>query len=421
MGFRGNNCQVKKYLITTKISFMKRISILVCIVLAICSCSKKALVINEIPFEFGINNAEPNLVEQDGKLSLSWVNSIRGEKATLLYSQLENDTWRKPTTITSGSDWFVNWADFPANATNGDILLTSHLQKSASGTYTYDVVLNLRKLNGEIIKENFLLNTDGMKAEHGFVSVIPNEKDGFLITWLDGRNTVKEMNESHHKAMTIRVAEVASDGTIFNETQLDGRTCDCCQTSISMTKNGPIIVFRDRSKNEIRDIYFSRRINNKWTKPAAVYNDNWEINGCPVNGPKIFSSATNTAVSWFTAANEQPTVKVSFLSDTGSFLEPIILNDLEALGRLDIAFISFDEVLVSYMESDANGTYLRCKKVNKNGKVSKAITVSKINSGRNTGVPQLEILKNDAYLVWTISIDEKNQLKSVRFNLDGMH
>ena len=35
----------------------------------------------------------------------------------------------KPTTITSGSDWFVNWADFPANATNGDVLLTSHLQK----------------------------------------------------------------------------------------------------------------------------------------------------------------------------------------------------------------------------------------------------------------------------------------------------
>ena len=90
------------------------------------------------------------------------------------------------------------------------------------------------------------------------------------------------------------------------------------------------------------------------------------------------------------------------------------------MGRVDIAFISFDEVLVSYMESDANGTYLRCKKVNKNGKVSNAITVSKINSGRNTGVPQLEILKNDAYLVWTISIDEKNQLKSVRFNLDGM-
>jgi hypothetical protein len=68
-----------------------------------------------------------------------------------------------------------------------------------------------------------------MKAEHGFVSVISNEKNGFLITWLDGRNTLMELKKSHHKAMTIRVAEVSSDGTIFNETQLDRRTCDCCQ------------------------------------------------------------------------------------------------------------------------------------------------------------------------------------------------
>lgn len=399
---------------------MKKLSLLI-LVVVLASCTKKELVVTEIPFEFGINNAEPNLVAQDGKVSLSWVNSTRGEEATLLYSQLENDAWKKPTTITSGNDWFVNWADFPANATNGDVLLTSHLQKSASGTYTYDVVLNLRKLNGEIIKENFLLNTDGMKAEHGFVSIIPNEQDGFLITWLDGRNTVREMKESHHKAMTIRVAEVSSDGTIFNETQLDGRTCDCCQTSIAMTKNGPIIVFRDRSKQEIRDIYFSQKKDSVWSTSAPVFNDNWEINGCPVNGPKIVSNKKNTAVAWFTVAEESPKVKVSFFSDTNSFEEPIILNDVDALGRVDAAFINSEELLVSYMESDEKATYLRCNKVTKNGTISKAITVAEINSARSTGVPQLEILDGVAYFVWTISVNDKNQLKSVKFNLDEVN
>jgi len=276
-------------------------------------------------------------------------------------------------------------------------------------------------LNGEIIKENFLLNTDGMKAEHGFVSIIPNEKDGFLITWLDGRNTVMEMKESHHKAMTIRVAEVSSDGIIFNETQLDGRTCDCCQTSIAMTKNGPIIVFRDRSKLEIRDIYFSQKKDSVWSTPKPVFNDNWEINGCPVNGPKIVSNKKNTAVAWFTVAEETPKVKVSFLSDTDYFEKPIILNDIDALGRVDAAFINSEELLVSYMESDEKGTYLRCKKVTKNGTVSKAITVSEINSARSTGVPQLEILDGVAYFVWTVSIDGKNQLKSVKFKLEEVN
>jgi len=79
---------------------MKKLSLLI-LVVALASCSKKELVITEIPFEFGINNAEPNLVAQDGKLALSWVNSIRGKEATLLYSQLENDAWKKPTTVTS--------------------------------------------------------------------------------------------------------------------------------------------------------------------------------------------------------------------------------------------------------------------------------------------------------------------------------
>ena len=385
-------------------------------VLLFSACAKKEIIITEIPFEFGINNAEPSLVAHNGNLSLSWLNSIRGKEATLFYTELENENWKAPTKIANGTDWFVNWADFPSNATNGNVLLTSHLQKSATGTYTYDIVLNLRKLNGEIIKENFLLNTDGMKAEHGFVSVIPNEKDGFLITWLDGRNTVKEMKESHHKAMTIRAAEVSNTGEIFNETQLDGRTCDCCQTSITMTQDGPIIVFRDRSKHEIRDIYFSQKKDATWSTPKPVFNDNWKINGCPVNGPKIVSNKKNTAVAWFTAAEEKPQVKVSFF-DSNVFEAPIILNDINAIGRVDVAFIDTDEVLVSYMESDENNTYLRCKRVAKDGSVSEAITISEISGARNTGVPQLEIVNGIVYVVWTTTINKKNQLKSVKFSL----
>ena len=395
---------------------MKKIVFVIVAVLLISACAKKEIIITEIPFEFGVNNAEPSLVAHNGNLSLSWLNSIRGKEATLFYTELENENWKAPTKIANGTDWFVNWADFPSNATNGNVLLTSHLQKSATGTYTYDIVLNLRKLNGEIIKENFLLNTDGMKAEHGFVSVIPNEKDGFLITWLDGRNTVKEMKESHHKAMTIRAAEVSNTGEIFNETQLDGRTCDCCQTSITMTQDGPIIVFRDRSKHEIRDIYFSQKKDATWSTPKPVFNDNWKINGCPVNGPKIVSNKKNTAVAWFTAAEEKPQVKVSFF-DSNVFEAPIILNDINAIGRVDVAFIDTDEVLVSYMESDENNTYLRCKRVAKDGSVSEAITISEISGARNTGVPQLEIVNGIVYVVWTTTINKKNQLKSVKFSL----
>jgi hypothetical protein len=400
---------------------MKKNVFIISILMLFIACEKKEVSISEIPFEFGINNAEPNLVAENGKLSMSWIQSVRGEEATLFYSQLENEKWNAPIKITSGNDWFVNWADFPSNATNGDVLLTSHLKKSAAGTYTYDVVLNLRKLNGEIIKEDFLLNTDGVQAEHGFVSVIPNASDGFFITWLDGRNTVAEMNESHHKAMTIRTAEVSKDGTVFNEVQLDGKTCDCCQTSITATANGPLIVYRDRSNTEIRDIYYSEQINGVWNEPKVVFNDNWKINGCPVNGPKVVSNKKITAVAWFTGADDNPKVKLAFSSGSNlNFKEPIVLNDLAGIGRVDVAFVNENEVLVTYMETDEIKTYLRCKKVSVSGKVSKAFTISEIDASRSTGVPQLEIVNKNAYVVWTVSEDKKNQLKTVKFLFEGL-
>ena len=72
------------------------------------------------------------------------------------------------------------------------------------------------------------------------------------------------------------------------------------------------------------------------------------------------------------------------------------------------------------MEVDDIATYLRVKKVSLDGKVSDAFTVSEIDGGRNTGVPQLEIMNGEVFLVWTISIEGKDQLKSVKFNSDDL-
>ena len=389
--------------------------------LAIISCSTKEVFIEDIPFPYGDNNAQPNLVSSNGSLSLSWVSSKKENKASLHFSQFKKGKWDKPQTITDGDDWFVNWADFPAHAINEDLIVTSYLKKSASGTYTYDIILNLQKLSGEKIKQDFLLNTDGVKAEHGFVSIIPNNKKGFFITWLDGRNTVEKRLDGSHKPMTIRFAEITNKGDIINESELDGSTCDCCQTSMAITNNGPIVVYRDRSEKEVRDIYSVRNINGVWQDPSPIHNDGWKVNGCPVNGPKVAVNSKNLAIAWFTVFNDSPLVNVSFSKNDGdSFGTPLKISDHNAIGRVDVAFLNSKQVIVSYMEFDDIGTYLRIKKVSINGKVSKPITISKIDGGRNTGVPQLEIINNEMIIVWTISIDGINQLKSVKLSLENI-
>jgi len=381
------------------------------------SCSRKEVHIQEIPFFYGDSNAQPNLVSYNGSLSLSWISSKEENKAFLNYSQYKKGRWIKPQVIASGSDWFVNWADFPAHAINQDLIITSHLKKSASGTYTYDVILNLQKLSGEKIRENFLLNTDGVKAEHGFVSIMANNEKGFFITWLDGRNTIEKKLEGDHKPMTIRFAEITDKGDVIKESELDASTCDCCQTSIAITNDGPIVVYRDRSEEEVRDIYSVKNINGTWEKPNAVHDDGWIINGCPVNGPKVAVNSKNLAVSWFTVSNNHPLVNVSFSKNNGnSFGAPLKVNDHDAIGRVDVAFLNDEEVIVSYMEVDDIGTYLRIKKVSFDGKISEPITISKIDGGRNTGVPQLEIIDSEIFIVWTIFLDGMNQLKSIKLN-----
>ena len=395
---------------------MKRVIIIFTFLTAF-SCTSEGVIIEEIPFLHKNSNAQPSLVYRNSSLSLSWVSFNKQKKASLNLSRFTDGKWTKPQTIATGSDWFVNWADFPTHAINGNLILTSYLKKSASGTYNYDVVLSLQKLSGEKIKEDFILHSDGVKSEHGFVSIIPNDNNGFYVTWLDGRNTVEKKLDGHHKPMTIRFAEITAGGGVINESELDSATCDCCQTSIAAHKNGPIVVYRDRDKKEVRDIYITRQINGAWQAPSPVHKDGWIINGCPVNGPKVAVNSNNLAVSWFTVSNENPIVNLSFSKSNGdSFGTPIKINDHDAIGRVDVAFLNEQEVIVSYMEGDDVGTYLRIKKVSINGKVSEPITISKIDGGRNTGVPQLEIFNSEIFIVWTVFVDEKNQLKSVKLS-----
>ena len=85
-----------------------------------------------------------------------------------------------------------------------------------------NLTLAARKTDSlEKIKEDFILNTDGFKAEHGFVSIVANNNEGFFITWLDGRNTLDKEVDGDHKPMTIRFAEITNAGDIINEIEPD--------------------------------------------------------------------------------------------------------------------------------------------------------------------------------------------------------
>ena len=84
-----------------------------------------------------------------------------------------------------------------------------------------------------------------------------------------------------------------------------------------------------------------RFVNGTWTSPKTLYNDNWKINGCPVNGPRAASIENTLVVAWFAAPNETSQVNVIFSEDAGEhFLKPIKVDLGNPNGRVDVDLIN---------------------------------------------------------------------------------
>lgn len=364
------------------------------------------MVINLMDSPTQSSSGEPYLfTDTSGNTFLSWIEVSEGTNF-LKYSKLENEKWSVPRLISSGENWFVNWADYPLIAANGKQLMAHYLGKSGAGTFAYDVMLTTSQDDGNTWSEPKLVHDDAKQAEHGFVSILPYG-DNFLVAWLDGRNTGMEgmeNHEGHHGQMSIRAAVVDINGAKINEWELDNRTCDCCQTTAALTENGPVVIYRDRSDEEIRDMSIVRFVNGQWTEPKTIYADNWKIAGCPVNGPRADAIGNNLASAWFSSPEGNASVNVIFSTDGGAtFGEPVKIDEGKAIGRVDVVMLDTDNAMVSWME----GSEIKAVKVNRDGTKESSISIASSSDARSSGFPQMTKSGNKLIFAWT---DDKEKI-----------
>ena len=384
---------------------MKQILFGVVIVFAVVSCNqsqnKTVNEVQEISSPATDSCAEPYLfTDKNGIVYLSWVEK-NNKESTLKFSTLSGDKWTKPVTIATGNNWFVNWADYPVLISDGNKQLIAHyLEKSGTGTFAYDVKYKTSADNGKTWSDAKILHDDGKQAEHGFVSMMPYGEN-FFVSWLDGRNTVSEdsgTHEGHHGQMSIRGTMLTKNGVKENEWELDNRVCDCCQTDIAITSNGPVVVFRDRSDDEIRDMSIVRFVNGKWTAPKTIYADLWKITGCPVNGPRAYAMGNNLAIAWFSMKDNKGQVKIIFSSDGGNtFNAPIQIDEGNPIGRVDVVMLDEKTAMLSWME----GTDIKAIKVNSDGTKGKPIMIAASSGARSSGFPQMTKAGNKLIFAWT--------------------
>jgi hypothetical protein len=360
--------------------------------------------------------AEPYLsTDKNGTVFLSWVEK-KGKDAALKFSSLSNDNWSTPLTVAAGKNWFVNWADYPVMAKDGNKNFIAHyLEKSDTAKFTYDVKLIASPDGGVTWANPFILHDDGKKAEHGFVSLLPYN-DGFFACWLDGRKTASEEghggHDGHHGEMTVRAAILDKTGKKIKEWELDGKACDCCQTTAAITDNGPVVVYRDRSDDEVRDMSIVRLVNGEWTMPVTIHSDNWKIKACPVNGPRADVIGNNLAVAWFSMHGKKGEVKIVFSKDGGvTFEKPIRIDEGNTIGRVDVVMIDSASAFVSWME----GSAIKAVKVNADGRKGNTITVASSSDKRSSGFPQITKAGDKIIFAWTD--DKAKTIRVAEMNL----
>jgi hypothetical protein len=348
-------------------------------------------------------SGEPSVVSApDGRVYMSWLEPVDSGYA-LRFAMLEGNRWTPARTIRGGRDFFVNWADFPSiEVLDGGALAVHWLQRTGKATYAYGVRISQSRDGGQSWSAPVIPHRDSSATEHGFVAMW-REAGKLGAVWLDGRKFSKAGHDAGNEMMLVSTT-LDANGARGPEVRLDERTCDCCQNSAAMTASGPIIAYRNRSPDEIRDIYVTRRVGSKWTAGVPVSADNWKIAACPVNGPAVAASDSRVAIAWFTAANDSARVKVAFSADAGAtFRAPVRVDDGNPGGRVDVTLVPDGSAIVSWIERIGGDTVaVRARRIRPDGRAGASTTVATSSAARASGFPRMALTGERIVFAWTV-------------------
>jgi hypothetical protein len=358
----------------------------------------------EVEAPTGTDSGEPFLSRSEDGVLLSWLERVGDGEHELRLASLGEAGWIRPTVVVRSDRIMVNWADFPSVVPAPDGSLWAHwLERIDGGGYGVRIARSTDR--GATWSESWTPHEDTSPTEHGFVATVPIGS-GMGFAWLDGRAFAASDARGAETALYFRVAGVDAPASI--ESPIDPRVCDCCQTDAALAATGPILVYRDRGADEIRDVSVISWTDIGWGEPRPVHEDGWQTGACPVNGPAVDARDDRVAVAWFTAAGEMPRVKIAFSDDSAeTFTEPLVVDDGDPAGRVDVLVLADGSALVSWLErTEGEWSDVRVRRVAPDGRATTSERVS-ASSGddvaqRVSGFPRMARAADDRVVIaWT--------------------
>jgi hypothetical protein len=341
----------------------------------------------------------PSIASDGEGLWLSWIELSNSGGRRLRVSRRRGDTWGEAHTVHSSRDLLANQADTPRlwpDRDNG--VLRATWPERIDSSDGLGVRLSASGDGGASWSEPEWMHDDLSATEHGFGAIMPASN---RAVWLDGRDAPRR------GPTTLRTRRTEQAG---NEEVLDDRVCECCSLDTAFPHRGPVVIYRDRSDEEVRDISIVRETGQGWVGPSRVAEDGWRITGCPVQGPAVASLAERGGpyalsdlllAGWFSAADDKPTVKVAFSTDAGaSFARPLTVDGSSPIGRVDVELLDSERGWVSWLDRDGGGARLKVAAVGVGGSLAPPETVDSAAGPRAGGVPRLALAQGRLYVVW---------------------
>ena len=350
-------------------------------------------------------------VSKKGVALVSWLESGE-EGATLKFAERAASGWTAAVKVASGEDWFVTEADTPSvlRLSNGTVV-ADWMQSSSDEFEASNLRLTYSKDGGKTWAKSFLPHHDGTITQHAFATLFERPDGALGLVWLDGRLTVKDREKG---PMTVRYGAYDAEWKQISDRALDAKVCDCCTTSVATTTDGPIVVYRDRTDSEIRDIYISRNEKGVWTPGKAIHNDGWRIEACPINGPAVSARGRDVVVAWFTALKDQGQAWVAFSNDAGrTFGNPVRLDDASSLGKVDVEMLDDGSAVATWVEFANQRSSFRLRHIDRSGMKSAPITIAGAAGGRIGGVPRLVRAGDELVFAW-VETPESGGIGAVR-------
>jgi hypothetical protein len=372
-----------------------------------------------IAFVGATGSAQPRVTQgPDGGLVLSWLEPA-GRERVLKFSRYDAGAFGAPTEVARSEQMFVNWADFPSVTPITESLWFAHWLERREGSAAYDIATVTSRDGGVSWTASEQMNEDDAVAEHGFVSVFSWDEQ-ISAFWLDGRELANWSFDNPDALLgtSLRLARYGPDGAAMSREIVDDMVCDCCQPDVAMTREGPIVAYRDRTAEEIRDVVVRRWLDGGWAPPLNLGKEGWFIEGCPVNGPALAARGADVAAVWFTAAENRPRVRFARSADAGSSF-PVVV-DVDTNGAYGQPGIVLDDdgraVLSWWRRAEAGGIELMARAYDRDGSPGREIVVARESVGQPIDVPQLAAF-DGAYLVAWTTFDADGSVRLARLDL----